>query len=174
MGSALLTKEPFASLANAEFLVNESFSWLINVHKNQKTDSNLTAHLFNILSSNANTHRFYFRIEPLEIEDAFSVGDLEFKFFSYNDVQTLYEQYILIHPDTTFERFNDVCGKNFNRVNACIEVKGVFSRAEEEAMRRVELAVDILKSAASGMLCSLKSRFSIWIIGFNQKCLHIF
>lgn len=152
----LLIKEPFASLADAEFLVNESFTWIINVHKNQKADSNLTAHLLTILNSQANNHRFYFRIEPLEIENAFPIGNVEFKYFSYDDIQTLYELYIIAHPDTTLERFNEICAKNFNRVNACIEVKGVFSRAEEEAIRKVELAVDVLKICCIGEAMQFK------------------
>jgi len=163
--SGLLASEPFASLADTEFLVNESFAWVISVYKNQKADSSLTAHLITILNSQASNHRFYFRVEPLEIENAFSIGDIEFKFFCFDDIQTLYEQYIVTHPDTTLERFREVCANNFNRVNACIETKGAFSRAEEDAMRKVELAVDVLK------ICSISEamQFKVQVFDLDYR-----
>lgn len=136
---------PFFQKCNFKTLLDCSFEWLLDVYKNQQACSNFLPFLKDKIDSLTKEYHFYFQIKALAIEDKITVGNVEFTFFSENEIADLYANAKESNPERTFDEFKSIYDNFFGAITAFVKIKGVLERANEIAFREAELAVDVLK-----------------------------
>jgi hypothetical protein len=136
---------PFFQKCDFKTLLDSTFEWLLDVYKNQQACSNLLPFLKDKIDSLSKEYHFYFQIKALAIEDKITVGNVEFTFFSENEIQGLYAISKESKPERTLEEFKSIYNNYFGSITAFVKIKGVLERANEIAFREAELAVDVLK-----------------------------
>jgi hypothetical protein len=143
--SSLLFEEPFSTLCDLEFLIDKSFNWLIDVYVKKKAELSLSAYLLDQVNEFAIDHHLFFKITPLSIEEHFDIGNVKITFFKEEQILQYYQDFLINKPETSLEEFKEIYKHNFDGINAHIKIKGVLTKAEEIAKRKVELAIDVLK-----------------------------
>jgi len=139
----ILDEPPFDSMADPNFIIQESFKWLTNVYRNKRAETNLTNYLLWQVSASVKDFHFYFRVLPLSIESKFSVGDTEITYFTQEEIEQHYTDFLESKPETSLKEFKELY--RMSGIHAHVQVKGIPSRAEEVAKRKAELAIDVLK-----------------------------
>jgi hypothetical protein len=126
-------------------LIDCSFEWLLNVHKNQQASINLLPFLTDKISALTKEYHFHFRVKALVIESKIAIGNSLFTFFNDNEISDLYSSIKKSDPNSTLEEFKRVYNDYLDSITVLVKVKGVLERANEIAFREAELAIDVLK-----------------------------
>ena len=136
----------FRDFVSYGFIELESFNWIIQVYKTQKASSSLYNVLLNSFEMEVRDLTFYFPINNLEISSPFSIGNVEFVFFSEKYFDELYKTMKAKDSSVTKDGFQRVFRNDFQgRVLAKVIVKAESSKAEEIAKFNAGISTDVLK-----------------------------
>lgn len=146
----IVTAKQFKDLASEGFISNIAFRWIMDVYINKKPGSLLSEYLSAEVKASIKPYRFYFPVLNLEIEESFKLGNVEFMYFTRQDMNELYENYLampIVRKKTmTEEDFKNIFRVQYQgRVLVKVEVTAEHDKAEEIAKKHASMAVDILK-----------------------------
>lgn len=128
-----------------EKLLEIAFDWLIEVYTQQRSSLQITDYIEKNIEALTETYIFRFRIVSIGIENSFVIGNTEFKYFDEMDIKAHYKEIVKENPETTYENFKMMVGKQYESINAIVQIRGEFSKATEKAFAEAQLSVDVLK-----------------------------
>jgi hypothetical protein len=136
-----------AEICDPSSLIEFSFEWLLEVYTSNRAFKNLTTSLFDKIDALSKNYLFYFKLEAIGIEQAFTIGNAQITNISQENVLRFYEENTKVKPDRTLDEFKELFKSNFSEhvINAIVETRGIINRAEEKAFADAEIAVDVLK-----------------------------
>jgi hypothetical protein len=134
-----------SGICSFDTLSKHAFKWITTVYSENKAKESISDYILNQIQANTNFYQFHFRLQGLEIEVPFQIGNTIFKYFSETEVSALYEQFLDAKPGISLEEFKNLNRDQFKFINAITNVKAEKDLAAEMAINQASLAVDVLK-----------------------------
>lgn len=134
-----------SKICKFETLIEIGIEWLIEVHERQLVDLQFIDYILNKIESLTAAYVFYFRMTAIGIEDNFTIGNTEFKYFNNNEIEAHYQAICGESSKLSREDFMLTIGDQYKHINAIVQIKGEIDKATEDAFKEVELSVDVLK-----------------------------
>lgn len=133
----------FKEKTTRDFLEAHTFDWLTTIYERKKAEKSLLNYLKDVVSDEDRDYTFYFRIRPLILKKGFSIGHAEITFFTQDFFDS--EEQKFVKSGKSKEQFNDFMQQFSDCALVKVKASGVEDRAFEDAKKKAELAVAVLK-----------------------------
>ncbi len=145
VANKIIEIEPYASFATVTFIEEHLFDWIIETHNENKAKIEPLNYLQDAFENDLKEYRFYFRIHALGINSTFKIGQVEFTFFTDEELLDYSKKFKEQFPEKPKKEceliFKDYVSKPIAKVSS----KGIQSKAKQNAQKQVNIAVDSLK-----------------------------
>ncbi|MBK9015472.1 MAG: hypothetical protein IPM82_16190 [Saprospiraceae bacterium] len=133
----------FSNQASDEFILEETFNWVINSFKTNKIELQLIPYLQNSIEEQTEIRTYHFPVLNLHIEESFQIGNTKFQYFTkeYFDQYRNQSNNSNENKDDFDKLFSKYCGKVFISCTAKAEVR----KSEEIAFLEASLAMDVFR-----------------------------
>ena len=136
--------DSFVHSLSFEFIEEKTLQWIVNVHLNGKSISELVNYLKDQSESVVEKQKFYFHVLNLHIHEPFTIGNVEITFFTKEYFDEFWASYQK-KEETTQEVFDNLFRKYQGRVFASYEAKAESKKGKEIAFNECSLAIDALR-----------------------------
>lgn len=140
----------FASQASEEFILEETFSWLIDSFIAKRINLQLIPYLQNRIEELTEIRTYHFPVLNLHIDEPFEIGNCKFQYFTKNDFDLYWDQ--LKTKQATKKEFDELFRKYTGRVFITTTVKGEERKSEEIAFAQAGLAMDVFRLHSPAVL----------------------
>jgi hypothetical protein len=138
----IMNTDSFAGRSDFKFLLEQGCKWLLNTFQRGYAAQGLGAYLLDRISEETKLYRFSFKMDALQIEEQFEIGNTRFFIFTRNNVKEYYDEMRTKHPNSQKEDTLEMMVGEF----AAVTYRSTYDHAKQLALRDAELSVDVLKS----------------------------
>ena len=133
----------FTHQASEEFIMEETFNWIVDSYRFKKIQKELITYLENRVDEETEVRTYHFPVLNLHIQEPFKIGDVTFQFFT----KEYFDQYWdpLINRKDTKEDFDKAISRYCGKVFISSSVKAESKKSEEIAFSIASLAMDVLR-----------------------------
>jgi hypothetical protein len=163
----LLDIAPYDKFADIQFLIQNTFDWIVTVGRQRRAETEVCNYLVDRLNSSINKYTYYFRVRSILIEEPFSIGNGYIGVFSEEEIQHRYLTFLKAKPDTSIDEFRKLFDSHFKGVHVRITVRGISAKSETVAKRKAELIIDIIKCFCSKW--SIQRNYDLLDLDFRQN-----
>jgi hypothetical protein len=136
----------FKDVASDTFMERQLFEWMYQTKQNVQAKESPINHLNEAVGKAVKGYEFYFPVLNLDIRDSFSIGGVDFSYFTKEYLDNYFKHISGETIKMTVEKFDEVFRKDFQgQVVAKAVVTAEHDKAEEVAKKRAGYAVDVLK-----------------------------
>ncbi|WP_333851803.1 hypothetical protein [Epilithonimonas sp.] len=160
-----------------EFVEKKLFKWIIEIYSKNKADFDFYDYLMLSIEKEKNDYFFYFKINDLIIEEAFSLGNCKFTSLDKNFFEARLEEMNQNEVNISIAEQKDFISLNkmfLNRVLIAVTFSAVHSKATIKAMNEVELSVNALKIFLTFESLTQTSLFNVDFKDMNNDCFEYF
>jgi hypothetical protein len=136
--STIYKEKTINAKVDSDYIQNIIVNWVFFTFENKKADKELSTFIIDEVNRSIEKLRVYFRVINLEIDKPFSIGEVEFIFFTKDFFDKLEDR----KKELGFDKLRD---KYQGQVFASYIVEAEPDKAQEIAYVKCALAVDILK-----------------------------
>jgi hypothetical protein len=133
----------FKNQASERFILDETFSWIIDSFKANRIQLELFSYLQNRIEQKTEIRTYHFPVMNLHIEEPFHIGNTKFQFFTKQYFDEYYSE--IDNPLTPKEEFDQLFSKYYGKVVISCKAKAEPIKSEELAFTEASLAMDIFR-----------------------------
>ncbi len=143
LASDILILPEFNEKTSTTFMEDIVFDWMFKIKQSGTAQQSLINYVRDEYEGVVKNYEFYFPVLNLDIKIPFTIGNVEFTFFSKEYMDDFFKS---VHKKITEDQFNEIYRKEFQgSVITKVVVTAESRKAEALAKRQAELAVDVLK-----------------------------
>jgi len=142
--SSDISKLPcFTLQASENFIIEESFNWIINSYVNKKIEFEYLTYLQKRIDEDTEFRTYHFPVLNLHIQESFKIGEVKFQFFTKEYFDAYWNPGK--NKKDTKEDFDNIFSKYYGKVFLTCSAKAETKKAEELAFAKASLAMDIFR-----------------------------
>jgi len=144
----------FSKYTSDEFILKETFNWVIDSFRANRIQLQLITYLQNRIEEETEIRTYHFPIMNLYIEEPFQIGNAHFQYFTKQFFDEYWEQ--SKKPDEKKEDFDKLFSRYCGRVFITCTVKAESKKSEEIAFAESCLAMDVFRLHTAAVLIPTK------------------
>ncbi|MBP6333841.1 MAG: hypothetical protein KA444_00110 [Bacteroidia bacterium] len=144
----------FSSQASDEFILKETFNWVIESFRASRIKLQLIPYLQNRIEEETEIRTYHFPVLNLHIEEFFQIGNAKFQYFTKEYFDEYWEQ--SKRPDEKKEDFDKLFSKYCGKVFISCTSKAETNKSEELAFAEACLAMDVFRLHSSAVVIPTK------------------
>lgn len=144
----------FSNLASQEFILDQTFDWLIESYQANRINHELIPYLQNHIDEKTETRTFHFPVLNLIIEEPFQIGNSTFQYFTKEYFDEYWNESIGERENK--EDFDNVFSKYCGKVFITCTAKAEPNKAEDLAFEEACLAMDVLRLFSPAVIIPTK------------------
>jgi len=139
----------FFAKCDFNFLVQNTFDWIIDIYINGRAPIMLIDYLREKIENESKEHTLYFRIDGIQMEDDFAIGNCQITFISDQSIEGFINSYLqkkeAVNIDEIRTGYQIMKG-----VNIKASITSTSDNAKNICLREAELSMDVLKCFLGG------------------------
>ena len=144
----------FSNQASDEFILEETFNWVIDSFRANRIQLQLIPYLQNRIEEETEIRTYHFPVLNLHIEEPFQIGNARFQYFTKQYFDEYWNQ--LKKTKEKKEDFDKLFSKYCGKVFISCTAKAESSKSEELAFAEACLAMDVFRLHSSAVVIPTK------------------
>lgn len=153
--TSLLSSLPFFyNQASEEFILDETFNWVIDSFRANRIQLQLIPHLQNRIEEETEIRTYHFPVLNLHIEEPFQIGNAKFQYFTKQYFDEYWNQ--LKEPNAKKKDFDKLFSKYCGKVFISCTAKAEAKKSEELAFAEACLVMDVFRLHSPAVIIPTK------------------